>query len=130
MTPEELWQATLAQIQLMTSPANFATWFKDTKISFLEKEKVIISVPNSFVKEWLEQKYHKVIFKILKNLEPRVKRIEYKVGKEEEERILKKIDFHKIASPQLGILNLEINEKTNLNPRYTFSNFVVVPLMN
>jgi len=125
MTPEELWQATLAQIQLMTSPANFATWFKDTKISFLEKEKVIISVPNSFVKEWLEQKYHKVIFKILKNLEPRVKRIEYKVGKEEEERILKKIDFHKIASPQLGILNLEINEKTNLNPRYTFSNFVV-----
>jgi chromosomal replication initiator protein len=124
MNPEELWQATLAQIQLMISRANFATWFKDTKIAFFEKERVIISVPNSFVKEWLEQKYHKVIFKILRNLEPKIRKIEYRVGREEG-RNLRRITFNKITSPQLGILNLEVNEKTNLNPRYTFSNFVV-----
>ena len=31
MSNEELWQATLAQIQLSISQANFATWFKNTK---------------------------------------------------------------------------------------------------
>ena len=42
MNSEELWQAVLAQIQLNISPANFATWFKDTKIDNREKEKVVI----------------------------------------------------------------------------------------
>ncbi len=124
MKAEELWQATLAQIQLMISPANFATWFKDTQISFFENGKIIISTPNSFVKEWLEQKYHQTIFKILKSLEPRVKEIEYRVGRGEEKRWKQKV-WKKISFPQLEILDFEINERTNLNPRYTFSNFVV-----
>jgi len=124
MKAEELWQATLAQIQLMISPANFVTWFKDTQISFFERGKVVISAPNSFVKEWLEQKYHQTIFKILKSLEPGVKEIEYKVGREEEKRLKQKA-WKKISFPQLEILDFEINERTNLNPRYTFSNFVV-----
>jgi chromosomal replication initiation ATPase DnaA len=50
MEKEEIWQSVLAQIQLMTSPANFATWFQNTKISSLENGRVVISVPNSFVK--------------------------------------------------------------------------------
>jgi len=123
MKPEELWQATLAQIQLMVSTANFATWFKDTEISLFEKNKVVVSVPNSFVKEWLEQKYHKIIYKILKNLYPEVEEIEYRVGKGE--KLGENLMPRKISYPQLGIIDLEINERTNLNPRYTFSNFVV-----
>ena len=34
MNKEELWQAVLAQIQLSTSRANFATWFHNTKIIY------------------------------------------------------------------------------------------------
>ena len=69
MNSEELWQAVLAQIQLNISQANFATWFKDTRIVNRDKEKIIIFVPNSFAKEWLENKYHKSIFKILRSLD-------------------------------------------------------------
>ena len=61
MTKEELWQAVLAQIQLNISPANFATWFKNTEIATQKDGQSLVSVPNSFVKEWLEQKYNKII---------------------------------------------------------------------
>lgn len=120
---ETLWQSVLGQIQLMVSPANFATWFGGTKITEVTEEKIIISVPNTFVKEWLEQKYHKTILKIIKSLKPQVKDIEYRVEKTE----LKspKIQKEKIPETQLKILELEINGKTGLNPKYTFANFVV-----
>ena len=80
MTQEELWQAVLAQIQLSISQANFATWFKDTKIISKKEGKVLVSVPNSFAKEWLEQKYNRTIFKILHSLDEGMKEVKYEVG--------------------------------------------------
>jgi chromosomal replication initiator protein len=108
----------------MTSPANFATWFQNTKISSLENGKVVISVPNSFVKEWLQQKYDKTIFKILKNLLPEVKELSYRVEKEGI-KITEKRELQNPTPAQLTFQELEIDKKTNLNPKYTFSNFIV-----
>jgi chromosomal replication initiator protein len=124
MEKEEIWQAVLAQIQLMTSPANFATWFKNTKISSFQNGKVIISVPNSFVKEWLQQKYSKTIFKILKGLNAEVKELEYQVEKSGL-KVFEKREYEIPESNQLYFREIEIDKKTSLNPKYTFSNFVV-----
>ena len=123
---EELWQAVLAQIQLNISQANFATWFKDTKIINWEGEKVIISTPNSFAKEWLENKYHKLIFKILHSLDEDIKGIKYEIGKTSLK--IKKISPSPLlTTEQLEFAEFRINPETNLNPRYTFENFVVGP---
>ena len=83
MVKEELWQAVLAQIQLNISPANFATWFKDTGIASRKNEEITICAPNSFAKEWLENKYGKTIFKILRSLDEETKEVKYIVGKTE-----------------------------------------------
>ena len=42
MTNEQLWQATLGELELLISKANFTTWFKSTFISTSENNKVII----------------------------------------------------------------------------------------
>ncbi|PIV42523.1 MAG: chromosomal replication initiator protein DnaA [Candidatus Nealsonbacteria bacterium CG_4_10_14_0_2_um_filter_40_15] len=126
MTKEELWQAVLAQIQLTISQANFATWFKDTGILSYKDGETIISVPNSFAKEWLENKYGKTIFKILFSLDREIKEIKYTVGKTE----LKTLKRTQVSVPDAGQLEFEefqIDKETNLNPRYTFDNFVVGP---
>ena len=81
MTQEEIWQSVLAQIQLNISRANFATWFKDTKVLDIKEGQAVILVPNSFAKEWLENKYHKSIFRILHNLNEGIKDIKYIVNK-------------------------------------------------
>ena len=126
MTTEELWRAVLAQIQLDISPANFATWFKNTGIVNLKEGEAVVSVPNSFAKEWLEQKYNKNIFKILRGLNDEIKEVRYILGKQD----LKTLKKEKIPLPvvdQLEFPEFKISKETNLNPRYTFENFVVGP---
>jgi len=126
MTTEELWRAVLAQIQLDISPANFATWFKNTGIVNLKEGEAVVSVPNSFAKEWLEQKYNKNIFKILRGLNDEIKEVRYILGKQDL-KILKREKNPLPVVDQLEFPEFKISKETNLNPRYTFENFVVGP---
>ena len=128
MQKEELWQALLAQIQFNISKASFATWFKNTGIVEKNGGGVIISVPNNFSKEWLENKYNKVIFKILHNLDEEIREVKYSVSSSDLKPrqampILEEIK----ETPQLDFQELKINKETNLNPRYTFDNFIIGP---
>ncbi|MBM3251145.1 MAG: chromosomal replication initiator protein DnaA [Candidatus Nealsonbacteria bacterium] len=126
MTNEELWQAVLAQIQLNISPANFSTWFKNTEINSLKRGEIIISTPNSFVKEWLENKYNKNILKILHSLDENIKEVKYIIGKTKP-RVFNKIDVVLPENNQLEFQEFKIDKETNLNPRYNFDSFVVGP---
>lgn len=126
MTNEELWQAVLAQIQLNISSANFATWFKNTQITSQKNGVVFIRVPNSFVKEWLEQKYNKIIVKILLNLNKEIKDVKYEIGKSGL-KVFKKTFPVVYEEGQLEFQEFKIDKETNLNPRYTFETFIVGP---
>src|SRR3989339_1905496 len=130
MNKDELWQALLAQVQFNISKANFATWFKNTGVSLKKDGEVVVSVPNNFSKEWLENKYNKLIFKILHNLDDEIKEVKYAVAPKTE----LKTGENAVAAgnaydetPQLDFQEFKINKDTNLNPRYTFENFIVGP---
>ena len=125
MTNEELWQTVLAQIQLNISQANFATWFKNTEVDSQKEGKVNISAPNSFVKEWLENKYNKDIIKILHSLDSEIKEVKYIVGKSTVKESKKPILMPE--SDQMDFQEFKINKNTNLNPKYIFSSFIVGP---
>src|SRR3989344_4636806 len=130
MTKEELWQAVLAQIQFNISRANFATWFKNTGIVIKKEDEIIVSVPNNFSKEWLENKYNKLIFKIIHNLDDGVKEIKYQVAssglKAEKPSTAPFLESFEEES-QLEFQEFKLDKETNLNPRYTFESFVVGP---
>ncbi len=126
MTNNELWQSVLAQIQLNISQANFATWFKNTEIVSQKKESVVVSAPNSFVKEWLENKYSKNIFKTIHGFNGEVKEIEYIVGKPKL-KIFEKSPIILPETDQLEFQQFKVDKNSNLNPRYTFDSFVVGP---
>ncbi|MDO8436473.1 MAG: chromosomal replication initiator protein DnaA [bacterium] len=126
MEKEELWQAVLAQIQLNISSANFATWFKNTSILFCKEGQVLVSVPNSFAKEWLENKYGKTIFKILYNLDKEIKEVKYAIGKSEQ-KAQKASYCPPSEAGQLEFEEFQVNKETNLNPKYTFEKFIVGP---
>ncbi len=130
MDKDELWQALLAQVQFNISKANFATWFKNTGVFSKKDGEVVVSVPNNFSKEWLENKYNKLIFKILHNLDDEIKEVRYAVAPKTElktgENTITGGNTYDEA-PQLDFQELKINKDTNLNPRYTFENFIVGP---
>ena len=80
MTNEELWKAVLTEMELALSRANFTTWFKGTSLLANNSGALMVSAPNGFVKEWLENKFGKQIFQIIRNLSPEVREIKYIVG--------------------------------------------------
>src|SRR3989338_2359652 len=77
MNNNELWQSVLAQMQFHISKANFATWFQNTEIVSKENEKITISVPNAFSKEWLGKKYKKIILKTLHGMDESIKDLDF-----------------------------------------------------
>jgi chromosomal replication initiator protein len=123
MIQEELWQTVLAQLQFQISPANFATWLKNTYILSKKEGQLLISVPNNFSKEWLENKYNKIIFHIIRGLDAEVKEIKYTVekGSPPQQKVFTPTD----ETNQLEFQELKIDRSTNLNPKYTFDGFVV-----
>jgi chromosomal replication initiator protein len=127
MNNTELWQSVLAQMQFHISRANFATWFQNTEIISKENEKIIISVPNAFSKEWLSNKYNKLILKTLHDIDDSIKELEFVIKPQPIKNAIAKISSISVEQEeiQLKFEEFKINKDTNLNPRYTFNNFVV-----
>ena len=125
MQKEELWQTVLAQIQFHISPANFETWFKNTNIFSKKGGAVWISVPNSFSKEWIESKYHKLILSTLHSLDEEVKEISYLVESPVAKIKQEKEEINLSLPDQLEFPEFKVDRETNLNPRYIFENFIV-----
>ncbi|MDO8524779.1 MAG: chromosomal replication initiator protein DnaA [bacterium] len=127
MTNEELWQSVLAQVQFDVSRANFATWFKNTKVVSNKEGEVLISVPNTFSKEWLSSKYQSLILKVLRSCDNNIRLISFSVESSStcSPKARPQIQSDDSMDSQLQFLELKVNPITNLNPHYTFDNFVV-----
>lgn len=131
MELNELWKAALGEVELQISKANYKTWLQNTSAVDRKNGVVTIAVPNSFTKEWLENKYHKFILGSLRNIEPEIKEVKYQIrpNQSKEEAVSeKRRENNEIAiNKQLDFQELNVNSETNLNPRYTFDNFIVGP---
>ncbi len=133
MNNEQLWQSVLGEIELNLSRANFTTWFKNTFISSFEKDKVVICVPNTFTKAWLEKKYHQKISSALENISnQKISEIFYKVETKKNNSINnlfnKTTTIEKEINSSEPINTPSINTPVNrfgLNLKYLFDNFIV-----
>ncbi len=127
MENNELWRAVLAQMQLHISKANFATWFQNTDITLKDNERVVISVPNAFSKEWLSNKYYKLLLKTMHNMDHTIKDLEFTISPQsfKVSRLENSLESEKNDIEQLKFDEFKINKDTSLNPKYTFENFVV-----
>mgnify|MGYP001597697134 CR=1 FL=1 len=138
MDLQVLWQSTLGEIELTLSKANFTTWFRNTFITSFEDGRIMIAVPNTFTKSWLERKYHDSIAKALRSAcQQPIREVRYRV--EVRNTTLLPIE-HLTENPQgmasAGEMAETSQADTNspenvrgrelgLNPRYTFPQFVV-----
>lgn len=128
MTNEELWKAVLGEMELSLSRANFTTWFKGTNVVSNANGAVLVSVPNGFVKEWLENKFNKQIFKVIQNLYPEIREVRYTIGNARPAPLaLPKRDLTQFVpeKPSEERADADIDKITNLNKRYSFASFVV-----
>ncbi len=133
MDHRSLWQAVLGELEVTISRANFATWFRNTAIISNEDGHVVIGVPNIMVKNWLEKKFHNDIKATLAKMNTAIHTVEYKVGNTSPTTVVtssaltKRTDQAATRSTAQASLPIQqaATASSNLNPRYTFENFVV-----
>lgn len=125
---KDLWNTCLLDIEANTSRANFTTWFKNTSLIKEEQGTLYIGVPNEFVKDWLYNKFHKLIVKTLMTHGGDIRSVEYTIVKYEPQATAKENIQTKIqTNKELPLTDLYINKEDNLNPKYTFNSFIVGP---
>ncbi len=132
MTNYEIWQAVLADFELKISKANFTTWFRSTGIGKYDMGFVIVCVPNTFTKSWLEKKYHADIVKSVERVTGKpVKRVEYKV---ENLKNVEEVECPMPSSSPAPIIEqppaYQYQQRSaitefGLNPKYSFGTFIV-----
>ena len=130
MTNEELWQVVLNEAEIAVSRANFITWFKHTHITRNEQGVITVTVPNGFVKEWLENKYHKLIMRTIRTNCPEIRSVEYVITTASSPQISAKEQHVEqkqavTSEDQLEFQEFSIDKETNLNHRYVFDTFIV-----
>ncbi len=130
MTNNEIWQAVLAEFELKISKANFITWFKNTGIASYNSGQIIICVPNTFTKSWLEKKYHSDIVKAIERITNKpVKKVDYRVENvkniEEKECSLNAEAVISSAETPIYSQQKSLGSKFGLNPKYTFKTYIV-----
>ena len=135
-----LWKSVLGELELeeSISAANFKTWLAETELVSLDNEKAVIGVKNAFHVNQLKKKYYDIIKDTLVKNGAQPETINFqvqmvnkpaKVSREITSNELK-VERAKSKNNKTDRLNELLNVKTpkvgdNLNPRYTFENFVV-----
>jgi len=126
-TNKTLWDSVLDEVEGSISKPNFTTWFKDTFIVKRDGGSVYVGVPNTFVKQWLSQKFNQDIIKHLRELDGTVRSVEYMIAQPKNIKPPSKQKGDVSSSESLPLEEHSISKEDNLNPRYTFDNFVIGP---
>ena len=112
------WNEFLTIIKSKLSSVSFDTWFKETKIHLITDDSINILVPTYYHKDFLNKNYYDLVDSIITSM----------TGKSYDINFIIESDIinSKITTIDEGE-KIENNNKfqTNLNPKYTFENFVI-----
>lgn len=127
MNTKQLWKNCLVEIEAGISKANFSTWFKNTSIVKEDTGIIYIGVPNEFVRDWLQNKYHKLITKTIADAYENMRAVEYAITKIDvaKQELATTREDENYVNKELPLKDLYINPEDNLNPRYHFNSFIV-----
>ena len=138
MDAKQVWRAALGELQVSLSPANYETWVRDTQLIDVDDQRFKIAVPNGFAKDWLESRYRSLISQTLARIVGYSVQVEFVVGTTPDGAIATDPAGDGADAPDPAPRNgtsaqvrLEPGRvggeggTSNINPRYTFSNFIV-----
>lgn len=115
MSNEEIWNNFLEILSTRIATVSFNTWFKETKLVNIKNGKLIIQVPMTFHKKFLNDNYYELIEEIINSITGTNYDLEFVVEEE-----LEKIDSN---VEKEEVIHKRIN--SNLNDKYTFENFII-----
>ncbi|MBI3740498.1 MAG: chromosomal replication initiator protein DnaA [Chloroflexi bacterium] len=137
MTPDEIWNAALDELQYKMTKATFDTWVRPTHALGLDQGAMVVSVHSPYAKEWLENRLHTTIERTVTGILGRSLEVRYVVKDKLNGHDREMLDAPMLqdspepelteAEPYLPNARVEqIEHPVNLlNPKYTFDTFIV-----
>ena len=116
MDINNIWNSFLLKVKNNISPMSYDTWFSDTKLHELSSNKALVIVPMHVHKKHLKENYIDIINELFTEITGTNFLFEF-LTKDELEKNLE-IDTDIVGVPSL-------NFESNINPQYSFDNFVV-----
>jgi chromosomal replication initiator protein len=133
---KEYWPLVLENIKNKVSDSSFKAWF--SRLEFVNTgnhgRKIIIGVPSAFNKKYIENKFKSELREAISKYYPQVVHIDYKVNQTSEitqfdhpqEPLIDQPNQSQPTQPEPTLSSyLPSKSLSNLNPKYTFENFVV-----
>jgi len=115
----KVWQQAQHYLKDRLGETSFSTWILPLKPSTHNQHDILLAAPDIFFKEWVERHYKQLIQEAVNSASPN---LAVRVHLESVKQALQESPS---ASSQIKLP--EQQGATNLNPRYTFENFVVGP---
>lgn len=112
-----IWNMFLEKIKNELDPILYETWFSETRLESLENGIAKVIVPMPVHKKHLKENYNDIVEEIFTDITGTNFKFEYLLEEEIDKNI--KIDAESVGVPSLS------NFESNLDPRYTFENFIV-----
>ncbi len=117
-----IWENCLETIKGQVSSQHFNTWFKPIVVAGINETSLELEVPNRFFLEWLKDHYLHLVQETVAKVSKRDYSIVWRVGKTTGHRASAMVPSP--AARTTGAAG-RVQSNTNLNPRYTFENFIV-----
>ncbi|MDC3414909.1 chromosomal replication initiator protein DnaA [Aquibacillus sp. 3ASR75-11] len=120
---QELWVNTLKSMEDKVSKPSYDTWLKNTKASSLEDDTLIISAPNEFARDWLENRYTELISNALYEVTGAKLKTKFIIPDTYREEDEEKPSVKKVSKFRQN--DSDDYPKSMLNSKYTFDTFVI-----
>lgn len=113
------WESTKEYLKESLGHTVFDTWIQPLKVTIKDNEKLILEAPDKFFKDWVDKHYRSLILSAIHQITKKEVAIDFEISAQIRDTLNKK-------HPE--ILKTKQTEPPgifNLNPRYTFENFVI-----
>ncbi|WP_026100741.1 chromosomal replication initiator protein DnaA [Synechococcus sp. PCC 7336] len=130
LSAEQLWDQVLSHLQVQLSRPTFETWIKTARAESLTEHCLTIQTPNTFARNWLQKNYVTTIATVVEGIVGSPLEIAISVSSGESNGKGEPADLPSApVAPPLPVLEAKPTttrtRAVELNPKYTFSRFVV-----
>jgi chromosomal replication initiator protein len=120
---DELWKEALGEIGARLGKQNFETWIKPIHFDSRAKNEVRLGVPNKFFRDWLTEHFLTQIEDVLSSIAHQQVKVCLNVNQQSQGTSADERKEHKERKEEKE--REKPQRLANLNPKYTFENFVV-----
>ena len=119
---ENFWKSFISQVSERTTGQIFETWFKPLTLVRFTPEKICIGVPKQFFADWLNDNYKDLISEVITDITSFKPAVHFEVNALTPAADISPVQKRSLQKKEIQTKNILPH---NINPIYTFSNFVV-----